>query len=131
MPSKIPKKYVPDSLSKSDRKKQIESIKKGTDRPRVKYNKIKSIWTEKANKYFKNDTSIDNIVKKLKLKNKRGLMKIILKGYAAYYTSGSRPNTKPYQWGLVRLYSVLFGGPARQIDIDIVDKYKLPLIKVQ
>ena len=31
------KKYVPESLSAEDKKKQIKSIKEGTDRPKVDY----------------------------------------------------------------------------------------------
>ena len=31
------KKYVPKSLSEKDKKKQIKSIKEGTDRPKVDY----------------------------------------------------------------------------------------------
>ena len=31
------KQYVPDSLSKSDKEKQIKSIKEGKDRPKVDY----------------------------------------------------------------------------------------------
>ena len=34
---KINPKYVPKSLSESDKKKQIKSIKEGTDRPKTDY----------------------------------------------------------------------------------------------
>ena len=33
----LPKKYVPKGLSKEDKKKQVKSIKEGTDRPKVDY----------------------------------------------------------------------------------------------
>ena len=33
----IPKRYIPDSLSPADRKKQIKSIFEGKKRPEVKY----------------------------------------------------------------------------------------------
>ena len=39
---KIPQRYAPKSLSKEDKKKQLESIKKGTDRPKVKSFQSKS-----------------------------------------------------------------------------------------
>jgi hypothetical protein len=32
----LPKKYVPKGLSKADKAKQVSSIKKGTDRPKLK-----------------------------------------------------------------------------------------------
>jgi hypothetical protein len=41
MSSKINPKYVPSSLSASDKKKQIKSIKEKTDRPKLKSAKTK------------------------------------------------------------------------------------------
>ena len=38
----IPKRYLPDSLSDSQRKKQIKSIFEGKDRPKLKVKKRKS-----------------------------------------------------------------------------------------
>jgi len=122
-------KYVPKSLSKSDRKKQIESIFYGRDRPQLRsFKSKKSKWTEKAEKYFKGDTSLSNMTKILDVPLK-SLREIIKKGKGAYYTSGSRPNQTPESWGRGRLYSVLFGGPSRDIDKKIVDKYDIPLLK--
>jgi DNA-binding Lrp family transcriptional regulator len=88
----------------------------------------KSKWTTKADEYFKGNTSISNISKTLGV-SKTGLNKIIKKGEGAYYSSGSRPNVTARQWGLARLYSVLFGGSARSVDKDIVKEYKIPLIR--
>ena len=39
--SKINPKYVPKSLTPADRKKQVKSIKEGTDRPKVESFKSK------------------------------------------------------------------------------------------
>ena len=121
--------YVPKSLSPSDKKKQIESIKKGKMRPKVDFPYKKSNWTKKAEEYFKGDTSIENISKTLNVPVK-GLEEIIQKGEKAYFTSGSRPNMKPRQWGVARLYSLLFGTPKlRQMDKKIIDKYNIPNLK--
>jgi len=123
------KKYVPKSLSPSQKKKQVASIREKRDRPKLKDVKTKkSKWTTKADEYFKGNTSISNISKTLGV-SKTGLNKIIKKGEGAYYSSGSRPNVTARQWGVVRLYSVLFGGPARSVDKDIVKEYKIPLIR--
>jgi len=122
-------KYVPKSLSKEDRKKQIESIFFNRARPKIiSFESKKSKWTDKAEKYFKGDTSLSNMTKILDVPLK-SLREIIKKGKGAYYTSGSRPNQTPESWGRGRLYSVLFGGPSRDIDKKIVDKYDIPLLK--
>lgn len=125
----LPQKYVPKSLTKEQKKKQVKSIKEGTNRPKLKGVKPrKSSYTIKAEKYFNNNTSLSNISKKLGV-SQTGLKKIIKKGEGAYYSAGSRPNVSASAWGKARLYSVLFGGKARQVDKDIVKEYKIPLLK--
>lgn len=126
----LPKKYVPKSLTPSQKQKQVESIREKRNRPKLKGVKTrKSKWTTKAEKYFKGDTSLSNISKTLGV-SKTGLLKIIIKGEGAYYSAGSRPNVSARQWGYVRMFSVLFGGKARyNQDKDIVEKYKIPLLK--
>jgi hypothetical protein len=122
-------RYVPKGLSPSDRKKQIESIKKGTIRPKVDYPHKESNWTQKAKKYFKGDTSIENISNTINVPIK-ALKQIIKKGEKAYYSSGSRPNIHPVQWAYARLYSLLFGNPTiRNMDKKIVEKYNIPILK--
>ena len=120
----VPKTYVPSSLSAKDKKKQIDSILKGKDRPKVSTFKSKrSGWAIKfENKYGYKITETEKINKSL-LKTK-GQKEIIDKGMSAYYTSGSRPNQTPFSWGLGRLASVLMNGPSRNIDKKIWDKYK-------
>ena len=120
----VPKTYVPSSLSAKDKKKQIDSILKGKDRPKVSTFKSKrSGWATKfEDKYGYKITETEKINKSL-LKTK-GQKEIIDKGQAAYYSSGSRPNQTPFSWGLGRLASVLMNGPSRKIDKKIWDKYK-------
>ena len=126
----LPKRYVPDSLTPSQKAKQVKSIREKKDRPKLDVKTRRSKWTVKAEKYFgKGNTSIDNIAKKLKI-NKKALQLIMDKGMGAYYSSGSRPNQTAASWGQARIYSVLFGGNARTIDKDIVKKYKIPLLKI-
>lgn len=131
---KIPRKYVPKSLSIPDLRKQIKSIKEGTTRPKTDTPQRRSKWTIKAEKYFgKGKTSKSDMATKLSRGNatrKRRLMEafntIYDRGMKAYQTSGSRPNQTPQSWGQARLFSVLFNGPARTNDADIVKKYRLP-----
>jgi len=123
------KKYVPKSLTKADKQKQVKSIREGKDRPKLKSAKTKkSSYTTKAEKYFKGNTSLTNIAKTIGV-SKTGLSKILSKGRGAYYSAGSRPNVSAEQWARARLYSVLFGGKARSVDKDIVNEYKIPLLR--
>ncbi len=127
--SGLPKTYVPKSLTPSQKKKQIKSIKEGKDRPILKGVKTRtSKYTMMAKKYFGENRSIDDIAKKIKVP-KKALEEILDKGAKAYF-SGSRPNQNLFSWKTARLYSVLFGGKARQVDKAIVDKYKIPLLKI-
>lgn len=137
MSSKLNKKYVPLSLSKSDKEKQIKSIKEQTKRPLLKSFKSKpSTYTTKAKNYFgEGNTSREDISrilakgeKKREREIKKGLNEIYDKGMKAYYNSGSRPNQTPQSWGMARVFSVLFGGKSREVDINEVKKYNLPKI---
>lgn len=120
----VPKTYVPSSLSAKDKKKQVDSILKGKDRPKVSTFKSKrSGWASKFEKKYGYKVSDTEKINKNLLKEK-GQKEIIAIGMKAYYTSGSRPNQTPFSWGLGRLASVLMGGPARKIDIKIWNKYK-------
>ena len=120
----IPKKYIPKSLSKEDREKQIESIRKGKDRPKVKSFKSKrSSHVVKFEKKYGTKISDFKFISKNIIKQK-GIDEIMKKGRAAYYT-GSRPNQTPTSWALARLASVIMNGKARQVDLDIWNKYKI------
>ena len=120
----IPKKYVPKGLSEKDRKKQIKSIKEGKDRPKVESVKTKrsSFVVRFEKKYGKKITDKEFIHKNI-LRNK-GQELILSKGRGAYYSQGSRPNTTPSSWAYGRLASVIMNGKARQVDLDIWNKYK-------
>ena len=119
------KKYVPDSLSSSDKTKQIKSIKAKTDRPILKSAKTKrsSHVVNFENKYGYKINELTKVYKNII--SKTGVDKIIDKGMGAYYSSGSRPNVSARQWAYARLASVIMGGGARAVDKDIWLKYKI------
>jgi len=121
---KIPKQYVPDSLTKADKKKQVESIRKKKPRPKVDSFKSKRsghvIAFEK--KYGTKITDKAFIYKNII--SKTGVDKILAKGRGAYYSSGSRPNQNIFSWSNARLASTIMGGPARKVDKAIWEKYK-------
>lgn len=117
------KKYVPPSLTKSDKKKQIKSIKEQTIRP-----KLDSFKSKRSNHVIKFEKTYGyKITEKSKiakdLLSMTGIKKVIEKGQAAYYTGGSRPNQTPASWSNARLASVLTFGKAATVDKDILLKY--------
>tara|TARA_R110000803_G_scaffold181069_2_gene243464 strand:+ start:721 stop:1128 length:408 start_codon:yes stop_codon:yes gene_type:complete len=121
---KVPKTYLPDSLSKKDKQKQIKSIFEKKERPNVKFKEKRSSWAVKFEdeygvKITDTDFIDENILKK------EGQEQIILKGKGAYYSSGSRPNQNAFSWGYGRLASVIMGGKSRKIDMKIWEKYKV------
>lgn len=137
----IPDKYIPNYLSNEDkikgRKNIIESrenYKKGIFTPRIK---LKSAITRKSNfttkfKSLYGDLNKEEIIKLLESKGAvnagSAIEQILKKGKAAYYSGGSRPNQTAFSWAWARLYSVLLGGKSRGVDINIVNKYNLPLL---
>jgi hypothetical protein len=121
---RVPKRYVPDTLSEKDKKKQIKSIFENKERPKVKYKERRSSWAVKfEDKYGVKITDSEYIDKNI-LK-KEGQEEIIMKGKGAYYSSGSRPNQTAFSWGYGRLASVIMGGKARRLDKKIWEKYKI------
>lgn len=124
--SGLPKKYLPKSLSKEDREKQIKSIKEKKDRPKLKSFKSKrSSNVEAFEKKYKTKINNFKFISKNIIKQK-GIDLIMSKGRAAYY-SGSRPNQTSTSWALARLAAVIMKskGKAREVDKDIWNKYKL------
>ena len=120
------KKYVPDTLSKADKKKQVKSIKKGTleDRPKVKSAPSKrSSLVERFEKKYGHKISNLQWISKNIIKME-GIKQIMKKGYGAY-KSGSRPNTTAKAWALARLAGVIMNSPARKVDKKIWDEYKI------
>lgn len=137
----IPNKYVPDYLSKEDkikaRKNIIESrenYKKGMFTPRIKLKSAKtrkSNWTTKfKSKYgdLNKDQIVDLLQSKGAINADEAIEAILKKGKGAYYSGGSRPIQSSFSWAWGRVYSVLMGGHSRKVDINIVNKYNLPLL---
>ena len=124
MPPKINKKYVPDTLTKKDKEKQIKSIKDKKERPKLDSFKSKrsSLVERFEKKYGYKISKLSRISKEII--SKKGIDLIIKKGQGAYYSSGSRPNQTAQSWALARLAGVIMNSPARKVDIKIWDKYK-------
>ena len=130
---KFPIRYVPNVLTRKDKKKQINMIIKSK-----KLYKKHKYYTRKNISSYKNKKSnhisnarkiynIQNITPNKELAQKTGckisaLKQIVKKGEGAYYSSGSRPNQTPQSWGLARLASSLTSGKAAAVDYDIIKK---------
>ena len=130
---KFPIRYLPNVLTKKDKKKQINMLIKS----KSLYKKHK-YYTRKQLSSYKNKKSnhisdarkiynIQNIKLNKELVMKTGcklsaLKQIVKKGEGAYYSSGSRPNQTPQSWGLARLASSLTSGKAAAVDYDIIKK---------
>lgn len=130
---KVPIKYLPNKLSKKDKKK----IKKELRKSRKLYKKNK-YYSRKKVKSFKSKTSshiknarkiykIDKIIPSNKLAEKtkcsvNSLRKIVAKGKGAYYSSGSRPNQTAHSWGYARLASAITGGKSSIVDFHILEE---------
>ena len=134
----IPKRYIPDSLSPADRKKQIKSIFEGKERPKVDVKKRKSSYTIEFNKKYgkrledmKGGKSVRNIAKVVGLPYKP-LKEVFERGEGAFYSSGSRPNQTASSWAYGRLYSYILGNPkVRKADESITKKYKVDFKKIK
>ena len=129
----FPIRYVPNVLTRKDKKKQINMIIKSK-----KLYKKHKYYTRKNISSYKNKKSnhisnarkiynIKNITPNKELSLKTGckisaLKQIVKKGEGAYYSSGSRPNQTPQSWGLARLASSLTSGKAAAVDYDIIKK---------
>tara|TARA_R100000951_G_scaffold86073_1_gene73791 strand:+ start:2143 stop:2577 length:435 start_codon:yes stop_codon:yes gene_type:complete len=128
----IPKRYLPDSLSKADRQKQIKSIFEKKDRPKVKVKERTSSHTIKFNKLYgakidkmKGGRSKKNIAKLTGIPYK-ALDEVYKKGEGAFFSSGSRPNQSKDSWGRGRMYAYITGGAkVRKADKSITEKYKV------
>jgi hypothetical protein len=132
---KIPRRYVPKSLSEADKKKQLKSIQSKTyeDRPKLKtFKSKKSKQTEAFDKKYgdrlkkmKGGKSKANI-SKLTAIPVRALNEVYDRGLRAYKESGSRPNQTANSWATARMYSYIMGiGGSRKFDKDITKKYKV------
>ena len=130
---KIPRRYLPKSLSKKDKEKQLKMLMKSR-----KMYKKKNYYTRKklptfqskvsphivkAQKIYKTDKIIPNTyLSKATGCSLSSLKKIVSKGQGAYFSSGSRPNQTAQSWGLARLASSITGGKASAVDFNIIEK---------
>ena len=130
---KFPIRYLPKTLTKKDKQKQIKMLTKSK-----KLYKKHKYYTRKNISSYKNKKSthianarkiynVKNITPNKELAIKTGckisaLQQIVKKGEGAYYSSGSRPNQTPQSWGLARLASSLTSGKAAAVDYDIIKK---------
>ena len=57
------------------------------------------------------------------------LDKIVKKGEAAYYSSGSRPNQTGHSWGYARMASAITSGKAAAVDYNILEEGCSPTSK--
>lgn len=126
-------KYVPKSLSRRDKKKQLRMLnlsrkmyKKGKFYTR---NKINSFTSKKSKHILKamRIYSLDKITPSKELSKASGcpmkvLEGIVKKGEGAYYSSGSRPNQTAQSWAYARLASALTGGPSSVVDYHLVSQ---------
>ena len=130
---KFPVRYLPFTLTKKDKRKQIKMLMKSKKLYRTK----KQYYTRKPLASYKNKTSkhiirarkiynIQNLTPSKELARKTGcslsaLNKIVKKGQGAYFSSGSRPNQTSQSWGIARLASSITAGKAAAVDYDIID----------
>ena len=130
---KINLRYLPNILSKKDKKKQINMLlksrklyKKGNYYTRKNVSSFKSqksnhiINAEKM--YNVKKIVVDNELSKATGCSKNALRKIINKGEGAYFSFGSRPNQTAQSWGLARLASSITGGKAAAVDYNILEE---------
>tara|TARA_B110001469_G_scaffold122599_2_gene133496 strand:+ start:669 stop:1175 length:507 start_codon:yes stop_codon:yes gene_type:complete len=138
--SSVPIRYLPKRLTKKDKKIYSEQLRKS----RKQYKK--GIYhTRKKVKSFKTKLSkhvvnakriygIDKIDASPLLAKKTGcsiktLKKIVKKGQAAYFSSGSRPNQTGHSWGRARLASSITGGKASAVDYKLLKEGCVPSSK--
>ena len=129
---RVPMRYVPRTLSRKDRSKQIAMLRRSRRLyKRGKYDgrttKLKS-YPHVASKHVvtaRNMYHVDHVVPNAALAKATkcsigSLRKIVKKGEGAFYSSGSRPNQTPQSWGYARLASAITGGKAAAVDYSIL-----------
>jgi DNA-binding Xre family transcriptional regulator len=130
---KIPVRYLPNRLSKKDKKRQVKMLNKSR-----KMYKKSEYYTRSKLPSYKTKTSkhiinarkiygVKKIIPSKELSLATGcsisaLNKILKKGEGAYFSSGSRPNQTAQSWGFARLASSITSGKAAAVDFDILEK---------
>ena len=133
MAKKVPIRYLPSTLSKKDKQKQILMLNKSRNLyKKHKYytRKTLSSYKNKKSKHIINAQKIYKINKitpnkelaKLTGCSLTALNQIVKKGEGAYFSSGSRPNQTAQSWGLARLASSITAGKSAAVDYDILNK---------
>jgi hypothetical protein len=129
---RVPVRYVPRTLSRKDRRKQIAMLKRsrrlykrgeyyGRTTKLKSYPHVASKHTDVARRMY----HVEKIMPSAALAKATGcsvgsLHKIVKKGEGAFYSSGSRPNQSPQSWGYARLASAITGGKAAGVDYAIL-----------
>jgi len=125
-------RYVPRTLLRKDRRKQIAMLKRsrrmykrgefyGRTTKLKSYPHVASKHVVAARRMYQ----VDRIIPNAALAKATGcsvgsLRKIVKKGEGAFYSSGSRPNQTPQSWGYARLASAITGGKAAAVDYTIL-----------
>jgi hypothetical protein len=128
---KVPIKYLPNRLTRKDKKKQAKQLRKS----RKLYKKGK-YFVRKPVKSFKSKPSnhvtrakkiynVESVLPNRELADKTGcsveaLEQIVNKGMGAMYSSGSRPNQTAHSWAYARLASAVTGGKSAAVDFHII-----------
>jgi len=127
----IPKKYVPQTLSRKNQAIQKKEVlksrkyyKKGQYHTR---RKLKGV-AKKRSSHIKNAFDIykiNSIAPSPELSKATGCSLKVLeliqkKGQGAYYSSGSRPNQTAHSWGNARLASSVTGGKSSVVDYSLL-----------
>ena len=130
---KVNVRYLPNNLSRKDKKKQSSLLKKSRRlyKKGIYFNrKPMSSFHSKKSQHIVNAEKIYNVGKigattelaKATGCSKQALAKIINKGEGAYYSSGSRPNQSAQSWGIARLASSITSGKAAAVDYNILEE---------
>jgi len=133
MPKLLSLRYLPKRLTRKDRKKQTNMIRKSrrlykkgdfyTRKNVSSFTSKKSRHVSKASKLYNVDKiGATNDLAKATGCSKSALAKIISKGEGAYFSSGSRPNQTAQSWGVARLASAITSGKAAAVDYTILEK---------
>jgi hypothetical protein len=133
MPVRVPLRYVPRTLSRKDRSKQIAMLKRsrrlykrgeyyGRTTKLKSYPHVASKHTDVARRMYRIDRIVPNAALASATKcSINSLNQIVKKGEGAFYSSGSRPNQTPQSWGYARLASAITGGKAAAVDYAILE----------
>ena len=129
---RVPMRYVPRTLSRKDRRKQIDMLKRsrrmykrgkfyGRTMKLRSYPHVASKHTDVARRMYGVDRVVPNAaLAKVTKCSVSALRQIVRKGEGAFYSSGSRPNQTPQSWGYARLASAITGGKAAAVDYAIL-----------